>query len=599
MIRKVLIVLLLLGVAVLPSIVGCASGPEFPGGITGIVFEDANANGIRDDGEQGVKGVLVSNGVYCRPTNKAGEYNLPAEGSLVFITTPRDYTPTERWYASISSGEVDFGLKHTPEKDSSDFTFVQMTDIHLDQEHAAAFSGITAELNELAPAFVVATGDLIAEGNAAKVATAEEWFDVYENVTSALSMPLYNAVGNHDVIGIHRKDIAPTDPGYGEGAYISHFGPTYYSFDWGKYHCIVLDPNDLVDGQQIYQISDSQLQWLKDDLRHRKTIPVLVFFHEPTASWRNRTEVLKALKGHSAKLFCGHLHQDIMTDAADVSEQITGAVCGEWWYGANPDGKPAGYRLVSVKGDEVDTLYKGTGDERTIDAGLTPIVNGEVELAVKMYSKHGFVTEASYQVDDGQPVAMTVENGQPWAVAAATWDTTSLSESYHQITLRATDSSGSFQKQVEVKVSDNETVSVSELTSHLRTYQGSYVSLLGTAAVAMTGPSATLGIPEGMGLLLISDSKDMAVVIAGECFSPPLADYKPRLNDQVIVKVVPLRLTMDFLTSTREYDEYYSRIQDYISYLPSSAKEKDAKGNWVAVWGARWLSADDLTDLSS
>ena len=64
------------------------------------------------------------------------------------------------------------------------------------------------------------------------------------------------------------------------------------------------------------------------------------------------------------------------------------------------------------------------------------------------------------------------------------------------------------------------------------------------------------------------------------------------------MKVVPLRLSMDFLTSTREYDEYYSKIQDYISYLPSSAKEKDAKGNLVAVWGARWLSADDLTILS-
>jgi hypothetical protein len=593
--------LLLLGVAVLPNIVGCASGPEFPDGITGTVFEDANSNGIQDDGEQGVKGVLVSNGVYCRPTNKAGEYNLPAEGSLVFITTPRDYTPTGQWYASIPSGELSFGLKHTPEKDSSDFTFVQMTDIHLDQEHAAAFSELTAELNELAPAFVVATGDLIDEGNAAKVATAEEWFDVYESVTSTLSMPLHNAVGNHDVIGIHRQDVPATDSGYGEGIFVSRFGPTYYSFDWGEYHCIVLDPNDLVDGQQVYQISESQLQWLKDDLRHRKTTPVLVFFHEPTASWRNRTEVLKALKGHSAKLFCGHLHQDIMTDAADVSEQITGAVCGEWWHGANPDGKPAGYRLVSVKGDEVDSLYKGTGDERTIDPGLTPIVNGQVDLAIKIHSQHGSITGASYQVDDGQPATMTMENGQPWAVATASWDTTSLPEGYHQITLRATDSGGSFQKQVEVKVSDTETVSVSDLTSHLRVYQGSYVSLEGTAAVAMIGPSAMLGIPEGMGLLFISEGKDSAVVIAGECFSPPLADYKQRLNnnDQVIVKVVPLRLSMDFLTSTREYDEYYSKIQDYITYLPSSAKEKDAKGNLVAVWGARWLSADDLTILSS
>ena len=598
MIRKAMIALLLLGVAVMANATGCASGPEFPDGITGLVFEDANANGVQDDDEQGIKGVLVSNGVYCRPTNNAGEYNLPAEGSLVFITTPRDYTPTGQWYASIPSGKIDFGLKYTPEKDSSDFTFVQMTDIHLDQEQAASFSGLTAELNEMAPAFVVATGDLVREGNAATVTQAKEWFDLYENVTSTLSMPLHNAVGNHDVIGIHRQDVPANDPGYGEGIFVSRFGPTYYSFDWGQYHCIVLDPNDLVDGQQVYQISASQLQWIKDDLKRRKGAPLLIFFHEPTASWRNRTEFLKALKGHSAKLFCGHLHQDIMTDATDVSEQITGAVSGEWWRGANPDGEPAGYRVVSVKGDEVDSLYKGTGDERTIDAGLTPIISGVVELAVKIQSNHGPITEASYQIDDGQPIAMTVDNGHPWAVAAASWDTTSLSEGYHQVTLRGIDSSGSFQKQEEVKVSATETVSVSELTSHLRTYQGSYVSLTGTASVAMIGPSSTL--PEGMGLLFISEGKDSAIVIAGDCFSPPLADYKSEVsnNDQVMVKVVPLRLSMDFLTSTEEYDEYYSKIQDYISYLPSSAKEKDAKGNLVAVWGARWLSADDLTILS-
>ncbi len=100
--RKALAVLLLVGLLALPNVVGCSSGPEFSNGITGTVFEDANANGIQDDGEAGVKGVLVSNGEYCRATNKAGEYSLPAEGSLVYITTPSAYTPTGQWYASIS-----------------------------------------------------------------------------------------------------------------------------------------------------------------------------------------------------------------------------------------------------------------------------------------------------------------------------------------------------------------------------------------------------------------------------------------------------------------------------------------------------------------
>ena len=601
MIRQALAVLLIIGLLALPNLVGCSSGPEFADGIFGTVFEDANANGIQDDDEQGVKGVLVSNGEYCRSTNGSGEYNLPWEGSLVFITTPKDFMPTGQWYAGITSGDFDFGLRRTPEKNTSDFTFVQITDLHLDEEQEAAFGELIAELNETAPAFVVSTGDLVAEGNGATVVEAEQWFDVYENGASSLTMPLYNAVGNHDVIGIYSDEVAATDPGYGEGLFISRFGPTYYSFDWGQYHCIVLDPNDLVDGKQVYQISASQLQWLKDDLKRRKSAPLLIFFHEPTASWKNRAEFLEVLNGQSARLFCGHLHQDIMTDATDVSEQITGAACGEWWHGANPDGEPAGYRIVSVKGDEVDSLYKGTGHERTIDPGLDPIVNGQVDLAIKIYSKNGPVSsEVTYQVDDGEPIAMAIDDGQPWATATASWDTTSLAEGFHQITFTATDSAGSFQKQVEVKVSSSETVSVSDLTSHWRVFQGSYVSIEGKVKLTpLIGPSATLGIPEGMGLLVISDDKDMTVVVAGECFSPPLSEVKTkvRTNDQVIIKVVPLRLSMEFATSTELYEEYYTKIGAYKDYMPDSAMEGPT-GDPVAVWGARWLSADDLTVLS-
>ncbi len=47
MIRKAMIALLLLGVAVMANANGCASGPEFPDGITGLVFEDTNANGVQ------------------------------------------------------------------------------------------------------------------------------------------------------------------------------------------------------------------------------------------------------------------------------------------------------------------------------------------------------------------------------------------------------------------------------------------------------------------------------------------------------------------------------------------------------------------------
>ena len=128
-------------------------------------------------------------------------------------------------------------------------------------------------------------------------------------------MPVYQTLGNHDVVGIHRADAAVTDPGYGEGMFVSRFGPTYYSFDWGDYHCIVLDPNDMEGAKQVYRIPAAQMQWLADDLSYREQSPLLVFYHEPTTSWTNRAAVLDLLQGRSATLFCGHLHQGVTLDS--------------------------------------------------------------------------------------------------------------------------------------------------------------------------------------------------------------------------------------------------------------------------------------------
>ena len=609
------VILLLLLVLIVPTVSGCASGPEFPEGISGTVFEDLNSNGIKDEGEPGVRNVIVSNGTLSRTTNKGGEYNLSSEGNLVFITTPRDYTPTGPWYRRIADGEFSFGLQHTPEKNASDFTFAQITDIHLDANHLSDFNEVTAELKGLSPAFVIATGDLIAEGNTATVTRAEQWFDIYKNAIADLGITVFNAVGNHDVVGIHRSDVASTEPGYGEGIYTSLFGPSYYSFDWGRYHCIVLDPNDLVDGKQVYQISETQLHWLQGDLRFRKDSPLLLFYHEPTTSWRNRDQFLEILGKHQVNAFCGHLHQDIATppgvpvsaasQVKSIPEQLTGAVSGEWWYGDCPDGSPAGYRLVSISGKDVDSLYKGTGSDQVIDLDLRdaaysswPVVTGQLELTARIFSGHGSISEVSYQIDSSAAIVMEVKEGTPWATATAPWDTSSVADGYHQITLAASDESGSFSREIEVKVSADRRVTIAEVYSHFTTYEGSYVTLEGTVTLAAIGPSTFLGVADGFGGLEISDGTGDILVIGGECFSPPLSAYKHISSDSIRVMAVPLRLTWDFLTSTTEYAQSYSMVQQYLSLLPESMKEKNAKGDIVAIRGMRLLSAGDLTVLN-
>ncbi|GAH12432.1 unnamed protein product, partial [marine sediment metagenome] len=109
--------------------------------VKGIVFEDHNANGIQDIGEIGLPDILVSNGLTVTVTDESGSYLLPREGHFVFITTPSNYISTTPWYKDLLEDNLHFGLKFTPDKDSKQFTFVQITDIHLDtiEEHRIFF----------------------------------------------------------------------------------------------------------------------------------------------------------------------------------------------------------------------------------------------------------------------------------------------------------------------------------------------------------------------------------------------------------------------------------------------------------------------------
>lgn len=560
--------------------------------IKGVVFEDLDGDGSRDAGEEGIPNVLVSNGLMVTATGESGNYELPSDDSFVFITTPSAYTPTSPWYRSIANGRFDFALQHTPEKDTSEFTFIQMTDIHLDTEteNVAFFDQAVGEFNKIAPAFVIATGDLVNGADGVTITQAEMWFDAYQNSISRLDMPIYNALGNHDVVGIHSPEITKAEPGYGEEMYRWYFGPTYYSFDWGQYHCIVLDPNEFVDGEQLFRIPDSQLGWLEQDLSFRQESPLLVFFHEPTTSWESQSQTLEILRQHQVAIFSGHLHHNILMNTQGIPEQVTGALSGEWWHGPSPDGKPTGYRIVSVNEGDIDTFYKGIGSDREIDFNLPgPIVSGEVRLAATIYSEHGSILEASYQIDDSEAIPMQIEGGKPWATATALWDAASVAEGYHNITIEAKDEGGSFSKKIEIKVSGDETVPVGEMVSHFETYRGQYTNIKGKVELTAIGPPIT---SEGNGIILLSDGTGEMIVFAGECKSPPLPDLSQ--GELIEVKAVPLRFTWEFLTAT---EEFYSTLGQFASFIPDSLLETDAEGNIRAIRVMRLLSSSDLTRL--
>lgn len=506
--------------------------------VKGIVFEDNNANGIQDIGETGLPDILVSNGLTIAVTDETGSYLLPREGHFVFITTPSDYISTTPWYKNLLEDNLHFGLSFAPDKDSKQFTFVQITDIHLDaiEEHRSFFEKAIREINKINPAFVIATGDLVLEAERVTISQAKEWYDIYSGLISTFNIPVFNMVGNHDVVGIHYKKDVSTEPGYNKEMYRDYFGPTYYSFDWGSYHCIVLDPNEFLDGNQFYRIPDYQVEWLRKDLSYRQGKPLLVFFHEPTITWEDRTEVLNLLNQHTTKMFSGHWHMDILIDSQGIPEQVTGALCGEWWRGDCMDGSPCGYRLIQIDEKNIFSFYKGVGIERQINiTSPEPLIYGETIVTAQVYTEYPPLQEIRYQIDQGDVIPMKIEKDGLWDVTTAIWDTTSLEEGYHTITIKARDQEELFSQQIEVKVSQSEIMPLGELAPHFETYQGHLMNVQGRISFSLKGEN---NASEKKGILVIKDEKGAAVILIGEYNALPLPAFER--NDLITATVIPI-----------------------------------------------------------
>jgi hypothetical protein len=618
MVRRDLVSRLALIALVLVTVVavGCSSGkkpnnnnnndePPAPTIVTGTVFQDLDSNGIKSATEIGIPNVVVSNGLTSTTTGANGSFTFTIDAASlptvfsIFVTTPKDYAPSGPWYKSFSGTQFDFGLKAAPERNSDNFTFIQMTDIHLDANNMVTFNKAVEEFKKISSAFVVSTGDLVNTGDTKtiSVAQAAEWFGKYNTAISGLSMPVYNALGNHDAANLACELAAGATAGCSKSAYRTSFGPTYYSFDWGQYHCVVLDPNEVKAGGQVFEINASQLAWLQKDLSYRaKSSPLLVFFHEPTTAWQSQASVLNLLKQYKTRIFTGHAHEDLLMDSQGIPEQVTAALSGEWGHGDNPDGSKPGYRIVSIVGDVIDTFYKEIDSVQQIEispAGATwPIVSGQVELVAKVYSDNGTVSGVTYSVDNATALDMTPATGSKWVTATASWNTASLSPDYHKIVVTATDNTGvSFQTETEVKVSAETTLTIKDLQDHLRTYQGHYVTIKGTVEMAMFNTGVA---PVGAGGAVIVDNSVKGLIYAGECYNPPLTTVET--GSPIQVRVIPMRFTWAFMTTTLDREGTFDQfaVQEGLGMIPAGQKEDD-NGTKVARWFMRLVTADGIT----
>jgi 3',5'-cyclic AMP phosphodiesterase CpdA len=273
----------------------------------------------------------------------------------------------------------------SPEKPGS-LDFVFFTDTHIQPELDAAHGCSMAfqKISSLKPEFAIHGGDLVFDALVVNRPRAESLFNLYKQTESQLQVPLYHAIGNHDVFGILNKSAyVTTDPLYSKKMFEDRIGArTYSSFDRKGYHFIILDSifpteDHLWEGR----VDPPQLQWLAADLQAvPAATPIVVVIHVPlvtgflgyspkptgrqkynTYSVENSPEVLALFEGYNViAVLQGHLHVNELVHYKNCDFMTSGAVCGNWWHGPRM-GFPEGFTTVSLRNGKISTRYETYG----------------------------------------------------------------------------------------------------------------------------------------------------------------------------------------------------------------------------------------------
>lgn len=332
-------------------------------------------------GSEGLPGVMVTDGYSCVVTDGEGRYSMELDGDarFVYISTPSGYLPVEektvpQFYIPVENGrtEYNFELAKNPVDDTHHVALVQ-ADVQLtSMRDLDTYEGLLKDVIDFAAGyrgkadvFGIDLGDMVGD--------TPSLFEPYLDVADAMDMPVWRAIGNHDMTYGGRTFE------YSYAKFESLFGPVYYSFNKGKAHYIVLDNCFYVDRdyQYIGYIDERTFRWIEQDLA---LVPadavVFVLMHIPgnlekELAWNtlqsdqtnNIAGLWELLRGHEAHILSGHTHFNWNVCFNDsLMEHNTAAVCGIWWKApVCMDGTPQGYGVYEVDGTDVKWTYKSMG----------------------------------------------------------------------------------------------------------------------------------------------------------------------------------------------------------------------------------------------
>ena len=365
----------------------------------GIVYHDTNGNKTFDDGDKPLVDIKVSDGREIVKTNEQGRYELKVDDDdILFVIKPSgwktpinelqlprffyihkpDGSPDSKYPGVEPTGplpeSVDFPLY--PNKEPEQFKAILFGDPQPRSVKEVEFIAhdVVEELMGTDASFGVTLGDIVFDDL--------NVFGPENQAIALLGIPWYNVIGNHDINTDARQRRLINE------TFERIYGPSYYSFDHGTVHFIVLDNIDWIvneaTGKARYRggIGEEQMTFIKNDL---EMIPedqlVVLLMHIPLTDVNDRHGLYRLIE---KRPFCmsisGHTHthehryithEDGWHGPEPHHHVVNVTVSGSWWSGAPDergiphtmmaDGAPNGYSIISFDGQKYSLDFKAAG----------------------------------------------------------------------------------------------------------------------------------------------------------------------------------------------------------------------------------------------
>ena len=268
----------------------------------GVVYGKITRGSVKTDTGKALSGVQVSDGINIIATDLEGNFAIDSEIPLgyLFVITPNGYEPAtylqsrpKFWETAKSGDRIQFRLRKIendapigiiavadPQISNRCGDVERLKQMYLPEVNRA----IDSLRNKGTDPIVMTLGDVVCDYFVARgYGYTLDKFNEDFKVKAAL----YHTMGNHDNDPFKSGDI------YGASTWHDINGPSYYSFNRGGVHFLVLDnivsvnegaaPGVPGNRSTHTALTKEQLDWVAKDLAALpdKNIPVVVTMHAP------------------------------------------------------------------------------------------------------------------------------------------------------------------------------------------------------------------------------------------------------------------------------------------------------------------------------